>query len=848
MILKNNNSKAIDRISKRILKRNKAKNSYIISAIILTTLLLTFIFTAGLTFYKSYSKYISVSETGIESDGEFRLSEDQYEKLKKNKDIVKSGFFRYASEEGLKNRELLGRDVILKAVQSKEVYEMQFIKPIEGNFPKNENEALVPTWVIESLGGEVNVGEELTLEIPVDGEIKKIKIIVSGYYEPLIKQSAGLGEIFVTNGFIEKNNKKLMDENGVAYVELKGVDKYYSLERVEEKLRSISKENNNVEFEASGRYKPEKEMIITEEDYSIVPPIVLGALLIVLSGYLLIYNVFYIAVIRETRFYGQLKTLGATKEQIKKIIYKNAFTLSLIAIPIGLVLGYLLGVTLTPEIFKYLNLGSFVIIDKSIFSFILSTIFSLVTVYISCRKPGKIAAKVSPIEAIKYNSGDLVKASKKIKEGRKGAKIYKMALANMIKSKRRVIISALSIAISATIVIFAITISLGLDTKEHVSRYNLDDITVQQNIELHYGEEFKPLNSNIIQEIKALDGVESVNEHYSLRIKDEWGLTYFKGRISLDGSLKDEFNKYEENYMFNKLSDRNFATSVSSIKSSEIKKEVERLNLIDGKVDPQKFESGKYIIINRDNQNIEDGAKAGDKVKISFELDGEIITQEFEIMAIVGSVDENFTNSKFSKITIEEEKFKSLFKDYKENIMNISIGVKDGYEKQVEDEIRKILIAQDNNQLGIESVLIWEKDLSGMKTMIITMSVAASIIFGIIAILNVINTIVTTLITRKREFAILEAIGMTKKQQKKLLVYEGLYYLIISMIIIIPLGLLAALLTPNLLPIYGGFNVVGFIIAIVVIAVVVGILMTMIPLISYKIIRKMSLVERIKED
>ena len=79
-----------------------------------------------------------------------------------------------------------------------------------------------------------------------------------------------------------------------------------------------------------------------------VLPMAICMVLVFASGYLIIYNIFQISVASDIRFYGRLKTLGTTKKQLKKMIYGQANRLSLIGIPIGLVIGYLLGAVLVP--------------------------------------------------------------------------------------------------------------------------------------------------------------------------------------------------------------------------------------------------------------------------------------------------------------------------------------------------------------------------------------------------------------------------------------------------------------------------------------------------------------------
>ena len=116
--------------------------------------------------------------------------------------------------------------------------------------------------------------------------------------------------------------------------------------------------------------------------------------LILLTGYLIIYNVFHISVAGDIRFYGLLKTIGTTPRQLRRIIRTQALLLSLIGIPVGLLLGWLLGGILTPVIVARLD-GVSSVVSVSPVLFVGAALFALVTVLISCRRPGRLAGKVS---------------------------------------------------------------------------------------------------------------------------------------------------------------------------------------------------------------------------------------------------------------------------------------------------------------------------------------------------------------------------------------------------------------------------------------------------------------------
>ena len=131
----------------------------------------------------------------------------------------------------------------------------------------------------------------------------------------------------------------------------------------------------------------------------ILKRLLLFVLIIAISGYMIIYNIFQISVLQDIKFYGLLKTIGTTKKQIRKIILTQALILAVIGIPIGLGLGLLVGNILSDKIVGLLiNVDTIYNIDP--LNLIISIIFSLVIVLLSARRPGIIAGKVSPVEEI----------------------------------------------------------------------------------------------------------------------------------------------------------------------------------------------------------------------------------------------------------------------------------------------------------------------------------------------------------------------------------------------------------------------------------------------------------------
>ena len=239
--------------------------------------------------------------------------------------------------------------------------------------------------------------------------------------------------------------------------------------------------------------------------------------------------------------------------------------------------------------------------------------------------------------------------------------------------------------------------------------------------------------------------------------------------------------------------------------------------------------------------DVTNGLKAGDKITIEINNKKE----EFEIMTIIKDYDENYIKTNFGILTLEKERVKEIFKD-KAVISSIDIFTDKTKIRSVEEEVKNILNRPD---LDIKSKESFKDGISSLKTGIISGVSIGALIFGVIAVLNIINIITSDLLTRKREFAMLEAIGMEFKNQKKLLTYEGAYYVLFSFILIIPLGLIASLIAPKFIPIYGGFNLLAYLISVLIVIFIIILLTMVLPRILLKGIKdKESVVERLKEE
>lgn len=585
---------------------------------------------------------------------------------------------------------------------------------------------------------------------------------------------------------------------------------------------------------------------------SAVIPYIFGIILVMFSGYLIIYNIFYISIIKDIKLYGQLKTIGTTYKQIKKIIYKWAMKISMFAITFGFIIGGVLGMFLTPIILRETFIEDYFKYNFNVIPFILAFIFTILTVYISVSKPAKIAGKITAIEALNYNSTDTIKSNKRRGKTTNRAKIRNMAFANIMKSKTKVILSVLSISISSTLVIFAVLVSFGLDIEEHAKRYVREDISITKSHFDYENQTAKKVTQKDIEKILTDPRVKNYDITKTLIQKTVLGDSESQMIVSND-ILDKEFDSYKEGYGMtnNKSSFNTYSVKINGLTAQALEQNVNRVKVLEGKINEKKFADGNFIIINRGENEVANGLKAGEKIELKFLImneDGSTkeIKRNFTIMAIVADKDKNYTATNFGIINMSLSKFEELFDESVKTVTSIDIETDAKNIDTLNEDLNKMF-----KEYGLNGMTkkYYEEGVKNLKDSIVLASGIVAIIFGIIAIVNILNVTISDLLMRKRELAMLHAIGMTKKEQRKLLRIEGVYKLVLIALFIIPLGLIVGFLAPQMIPIYGGFNLMVYIITIISVLIVLGVIVILIPQFILKgIINNESIIEMMKED
>ncbi|WP_243156077.1 ABC transporter permease [Clostridium sp. C2-6-12] len=824
MFFKNNNGAVIRKLTIKTMKANKLRNIFAVVAIALTTLLFTSLFTIGIGIKESLEKE-TMRQSGGSAHATFKyLNEEELNKIKVHPLIKDFGYSIMVSNG--ENKEFLKHHTEVRYATDK-MAKMYFSYPTVGKMPQMENEVATSTKVLDLLGIPHELGKTIKFDYSVQGEKRSKELVLSGFYES--DKASQFSMIWVSKPFIDKelaninlNNKEFISEDS-GHMNLDVMFK--NSIGIEENVDKVLKDSGYSNEEGAQNYIATGinwAYMSTNSNSELILPILAVSILIILTGYLIIYNIFQISVIKDIHSFGLLKTIGTTPRQIKKIIRNQAFLLSFIGIPIGLVLGFVMGNLLMPSIMSVTNFKkAYISFNPSIF--IGAAIFSLITVYISCKKPGKIAASVSPVEATKYNEVSM-KSRKKIRKSIDGTKVYKMALYNILRNKKKTIIVIASMSLSIILLNSVYTFTNSFDMNKYVSRCVVSDFLVGHanyfKAKFHNNNEV--VSESLIKNIKALD-------YY----KDGGRMYYSFGEKSINYNNKD---RHVQLYGADDFP-------------------ISQMVVLEGDINKEKLKSGNYIF-----EAVESGDSGifhverskydvGEKVNLNF---GDGNVKQYEIIAKVGvkhpmtvrySWSEN--NEFYPQMILPSTEFCKMIKEpltmaYMYNVDKERLKEAEQYIKNYTDNIE--------SDMSYESKQVYVESFSKFKNMFTLVGGALSIVIGVIGILNFINAILTSIISRQREFAMLQSIGMTTKQLKNMLYFEGAFYaaatILVSFILgsIISLGVVSAIAEQMW---FCKYNFVMF--PLIIAAPILLLIGLIIPLIAYKSANKKSVVERLRE-
>ena len=875
------NRKCIRRLSWRSLWASRKRNTIAILAIVLTALLFTSLFTISMSINSSYEMY-TFRQIGGYNHGTFKeVSAEQAKAIaahprvkavgeRRNIGFIDSGVFAKVPAE--------------VSFMDENCTKWSFAQPQTGHRPQGGKEVAMDTGALRLLGIEPELGAEITLTYTVGDKDqlsyqKTDTFTLVGYWE-----YDEISPVHFIN--VSKEYAKTVEAEGLAagmepfrtdlnVMMASGVDIRGQMEQVDLDLGytwETRGEENSVRIGVNWGYTTAQ--LGERIDASAVTAMIAFLALVIFTGYLIIYNIFQISVTEDIRFYGLLKTIGVTPRQLRWIIRQQALVLCMVGIPAGLLLGYGVGAVLTPVVMERTTFGAGITtISTSPLIFLVSALFALFTVLLSCFRPRRIAAKVSPVEATKYTEGT---QTRKKRRATRGAKVYQMAFANLGRNKSKTVLVVLSLALSVVLLNGLVTFTGGFDMERYLEKQTCADFIVSSTDYFRYVYSAQnPISQDMMEEIARNTSPSLSGCGYTLTGAKPLGWMAedaLRMDLSHYGSVEDAQASLS---MYPRKGELLGANAL--IEGLDVSL-FEKLTVVEGDISPLFQEGSRAIalVVSTDDYgkiaNPEYYPALGSTQKITYSDDAYYIDSrtgekcdentpveflqyyiadghdvDYNICAYVtvpysmsyryGTIGYSFVLPADKLATDSQQPVIPLF---------YLFDTADSAAEEAAERYLAGLTAGDWSGLMYESKATVRAEFEGFQQMFLLLGGLLCAIIGLIGILNFFNAMMTGILSRRREFAVLQAVGMTNRQLKTMLVYEGLFYALSSAVAALVLSVILNPLIGNLLETIfwffsAEFNVVPVLIAIPVFAL----LGWLIPSAMYGQTMKYSVVERL---
>lgn len=638
------------------------------------------------------------------------------------------------------------------------------LKLEEGKMPERADEIVVSKGLLKVMGLTGGIGDKITVPFqPVIagglGQAMEKEFTITGLTEDSEEaESRNIYSSLVSGAFTEEIISEGEHEYRV----------YFSIADAKGKTTDVIRDSME---EVGKNYGIGKEDIVDNSEYlmaNYVDPAMYGGMIIlmaviVLAGILTIYSIYYVSMMNKVQEYGKLKAIGSTKRQIRQLVFREGFTVAAAAIPVGLIFGLGTGMLLVHgmvssglasenemanEMKRVMAAGDISLVKPWIL--LLAAAVALVSVYISLLRPMQKAAKISAIEAIRFQGTDK-KNRKKCRKGYAELNIRKLTSSNLSRNKRRTTATIVTLGITGILFVVVATILSCMNPKTMTMDSIRGDVEITLDSEsgnemhpereLHNIQKNNPLTEELKEQIETLDGVDKIE-------------TYTGVSASLEELQEDDGSP--------------LATGLGGLSETAMG-ELERY-VTDGSLDDASLSDGTGIILSGAYITAYPGAdwKAGDKVHLNIKDGDDVIRKEYKIAAIVDAPMGLAGNG----FTLPSSALQAICKN---NVTDdFIIFTEQGKAGAVTKEIRAIVEGQE-----FLAMKTWKDAYEQSEKSIGYMLYGCYgllFVFGLVSILNLVNTMINSVYIRRRELGVLQAIGLSGKQTVRMLQMEGLFY------------------------------------------------------------------------
>lgn len=647
----------------------------------------------------------------------------------------------------------------------------------KGKYPNKENEIMLSRSALSSMGiKNPKVGMELPLIYQTLAENSKNEDIIKTF----VLSGWFLDYTSIDKGYV---SEKFYKSTGVLQTDITQGSLKVSLKNPLYSKNDIIEMQNQIKL--SGNQIIEADYDTISNFIKTIIGLVILLALVFMSGYLFIYNTLYISVNRDIRYFGQLKTIGTTSVQIKKMIYRQILWNTVIGIPLGLTCSAVVGKIVIPQLLHVLNptVATSEVGTISLWVFVIATVFSFVVTMISSQKPAKIAMNCSPVEAMKYVGAVPVKVKNK---KRTGGDICSMVKMNLFRDKKQFIIIMCSLSLAVSLFLIINVIIYVNNAKNILNHFYDYDLRLLNQTLLSDNEE-QVITLDLIEQIKSIDGVKDVRVlksatafvPYQENVYGEYYKELYNSRYSPGNYEKDiELYKKQPNHHL-------FTCRVVGIDELEF----ERINnTLKNPLDKEEFKNGDIAFV---SENFTQGGNGIIGKNVEFSIPAALNPdkkENIETGAIIDDYPAYYSAGYTPDLIVSDDFFNKIMGQPLIEMIKIDYDVP--FSKSVETSIKKLI--KSNKFISTESKLGDYSEMKNSESQITVLGGSLGIIIIFLAISNYLNMMSESIQNRSKEFAVLESVGMTRKQIKKMIVFESLGYSILSSVIALIIGLPAS--------------------------------------------------------
>lgn len=731
----NDTTQIIHRISSAQLKQDRLKTGLSIFAIALATFLMSVILLliSGIT---TVNQNGGNSVTGSYHALVSGATQEQYQKLSTDSRI---GLLGLTAPMGSAK---VGGNRLNISYSNIDSLTLNGLSVSEGTMPKQKNEILIEKEYLLSQKIDAEIGDAISLQ--VSGRQDKTDFVISGY----LKTATTGTERTLYAAFVSEE-----------YFEAIGGWKAFSpavMFRINADALTNQADIRSVAAQISADAGIDQAPSINEAYIKLSRPSFLmiaaaaaGLAIIIMAGILVIYCIFYISIISSIKEYGQLRTIGMTAKQIKRLVFREGSLLALTAIPIGLILGIIFSYILIPQGFR---------LNHVLWVCPVVIVLSYITVCLSIRKPAMIASAVSPIEASRYEADSFHIH----KHGHRRLTPVSLAVNQIFRYKKKNLLTISSLVLTGILLLGLSSVLASIDAKDMaLSGFPRGQFVVEftnqelREKPLEQAQKESPFTDEVYTALGHVSGAAKIDSDQQLPVTND--LQASESDAGIVGFGEDDMDLIQSCGANGIIPDYETLSSKNQLIIGKAKDFEEYFG-----VQP---EAGKSVTL-----QVFDGDHSKD--------------MRFEIAAVLDQNKIGNNGDRIDMMLLPDDSMEKIAQ--KTLTYQYVICVDPNFEEQAEAEIEQII--SNNPRLNVvtlsAAIAQNENFLRGMKLVLAVMIA----LIGCFSVLNLLNTILTGILVRRKEFALMRSVGMSQKQLSAMVHSEGLLVVSLGLILSLIVG------------------------------------------------------------